>query len=169
MLPATPNVSLIALGCCVVIVKKATVSPWVIKSARNCFNSYLLFILPFAVAGLLLVVVLFALNLTVTEGSINGLIFYANVLSMSNAVQFSEKGSRYLYTFHAWLNLDLGIPTCLFDGMDGYSETWLEFVFPAYLLMIIIAIIQEISSTCPQSLWRECCEGYSHSFALVLH
>ena len=108
---------------------------------KKCSNIYLLLILPIAVAGLLLVVVLFALNLTVTEGSINGLIFYANVLSMSNAVQFSERGSRYIYTFLAWLNLDLGIATCLYDGMDGYSETWLEFVFPAYLLMIIIAII----------------------------
>ena len=107
----------------------------------KCSNTYLLLLFPLAVAGLLLVVVLFALNLTVTEGSINGLIFYANVLSMSNAVQFSESGSQYLYTFLAWLNLDLGIATCLYDGMDGYSETWLEFVFPAYLLLIIIAII----------------------------
>ena len=106
-----------------------------------CSNTYLLHLFPLALAGLLLVVVLFALNLTVTEGSINGLIFYANVLSMSNAVQFSERGSQYLYTFLAWLNLDLGIATCLYDGMDGYSETWLEFVFPAYLLLIIIAII----------------------------
>ena len=107
----------------------------------KCSHTYLLLPFPFAVAGLLLVVVLFALNLTVTEGSINGLIFYANVLSMSNAVQFSERGSQYLYSFLAWLNLDLGIATCLYDGMDGYSETWLEFVFPAYLLLIIIAII----------------------------
>ena len=107
----------------------------------KCSNTYLLLLFPLTVAGLLLVMVLFALNLTVTEGSINGLIFYANVLSMSNAVQFSERGSRYLYTFLAWLNLDLGIATCLYDGMDGYSETWLEFVFPAYLLLIIVAII----------------------------
>ena len=109
---------------------------------EKCSNTYLLLLFPMAVAGLLLVVVLFALNLTVTEGSINGLIFYANVLSMSNALQFSG-GSQYmyLYTFLAWLNLDLGIATCLYDGMDGYSETWLEFVFPAYLLLIIIAII----------------------------
>ena len=106
----------------------------------KCSNTYLLLLFPLAVAGLFLVVALFALNLTVTEGSINGLIFYANVLSMSNAVQFSG-GSQYLYTFLAWLNLDLGIATCLYDGMDGYSETWLEFVFPAYLLLIIIAII----------------------------
>ena len=107
----------------------------------QCSNTYLLLLLPFAVAGLLLVVVLFALNLTVTEGTINGLIFYANVLSMGNAVQFIEGGSQYLYTFLAWLNLDLGITTCLYDGMDKYSITWLEFLFPAYLFSIIVAIV----------------------------
>ena len=106
----------------------------------KCSNTYLLLLFPFAVAGLLLVVVLFALNLTVTEGSINGLIFYANVLSMSNSIQLS-KGGSIAYALLAWINLDLGIATCLYDGMDGYSETWLEFVFPAYLLLIIIAII----------------------------
>ena len=45
-------------------------------NCEKCSNTYLLLLLPFAVAGLLLVVVLFALNLTVAEGSINGLIFY---------------------------------------------------------------------------------------------
>ena len=106
----------------------------------KCSNTYLLLLFPLAVAGLLLVVVLFALNLTVTEGSINGLLFYANVLSMSYTVQLT-KGGSWVYMFLAWLNLDLGIATCLYDGMDKYSETWLEFVFPAYLLSIIIAII----------------------------
>ena len=49
------------------------------QKCRKCSNTYLLLILPFAVAGLFLVAVLFALNLTVTEGSINGIVFYANV------------------------------------------------------------------------------------------
>ena len=106
----------------------------------KCSNTYLLLLFPFAVAGLFLVVVLFALNLTVTEGSINGLIFYANVLSMSNSIQLT-KGGRIAYALLAWVNLDPGIAMCFYDGMDSYSETWLEFLFPAYLLSIIIAII----------------------------
>ena len=53
------------------------------QKCRKCSNTYLLLILPFAVAGLILVAVLFALNLTVTEGSINGFIFYANVMEMN--------------------------------------------------------------------------------------
>ena len=106
----------------------------------KCSNVFLLLIIPVAVSGLFLVGVLFALNLTVTEGSINGLLFYANVLTMSRVALFLKETS-YLYTFLAWLNLDLGIGTCLFDGMDGYTATWLQFVFPVYLWMIILAII----------------------------
>ena len=49
----------------------------------KCSNVFLLLIIPIAVSGLYLVGVLFALNLTVTEGSINGLLFYANVIAMS--------------------------------------------------------------------------------------
>ena len=81
--------------------------------------------------------ILFALNLTVTEGSINGLIFYANVIAMNRAVLLSGETS-YLYIFLAWIN---GISTCLFNGMDAYSEIWLQFVFPVYLWMIILVII----------------------------
>jgi len=105
----------------------------------ECSNTYLLLLLPLAVAGLLLVAALFALNLTVTEGSINGLIFYANVIGMNYNVLFSNR-TNYLYTFIAWLNLDLGISTCLYDGLDGYAETWLQFVFPVYLWVIILVI-----------------------------
>ena len=108
---------------------------------EKCSNIYLLLILPFAVAGLLLVVVLFALNLTVTEGNINGLVFYANVMAMNQTLRFSAGEAGYLYIFLAWLNLDLGISTCLFDGMDGYAETWLQFVFPVYLWVVILVVV----------------------------
>ena len=107
----------------------------------KCSNTYLLLILPLALSGLFLVVILFALNLTVTEGSINGLIFYANVIAMNRVVLLSGETS-YLYVFLAWINLDIGISTCLFNGMDAYSEIWLQFVFPVYLWMIILVIIQ---------------------------
>ena len=107
---------------------------------EKCSNIYLVLILPMAVAGLFLVAVLFVLNLTVTEGSINGLIFYANVMAMNRTVRFSGEAS-YLYMFLAWLNLDLGVSTCLFDGMDSYAAIWLQFLFPVYLWVIILIII----------------------------
>ena len=111
------------------------------QKCEKCSYTYLLLILPFAMAGLLLVAILFALDLTVTEGSINGLVFYANVIAMNDTI-LSLGEVSYLYTFVAWLNLDLGIQTCLFDGLDGYTETWLQFLFPFYLWTIILFIIQ---------------------------
>ena len=106
------------------------------QKCSECSNLYLLLLFPLAASGLVLVAVLFVLNLTVTESSINGLIFYANVISMS---QYFDTSS-HLYTFIAWLNLDLGIDTCFYDGMDAYAETWLQFAFPFYLWLIIAAV-----------------------------
>ena len=108
----------------------------------KCSDTYLLLLFPFAVAGLLLVAVLFALNLTVTEGTINGLIFYTNVMEISSQDMLFSGQESCLYTFLAWLNLDLGISTCLYRGMDGYAEIWLQFVFPIYLWVIVLVIIQ---------------------------
>ena len=105
-----------------------------------CSDMYLLLLFPLAVLGIVLVAVLFLLNLTVTDGSINGLIFYSNVVAMSHSIRYSDTSSQ-LYTFFAWLNLDLGITTCFYDGMDAYAETWLQFAFPLYLWLIIVAII----------------------------
>ena len=103
-----------------------------VQKCSECSSLYLLLLFPLAASGLVLVAVLFVLNLTVTAGSINGLIFYANVISMSHSAHYSGTSSQ-LYTFIAWLNLDLGIDTCFFDGMDAYTETWLQFAFPLYL------------------------------------
>ena len=46
-----------------------------------------------------------------------------------------------LRVFIAWVNLDLGISTCFYNGMDTYAKTWLQFVFPLYILVLVSAII----------------------------
>ena len=49
--------------------------------------------------------------------------------------------------FVAWLNLDIGIDVCFFDGLDAYTKTWLQLAFPVYIisLVIIIVIVSEYS------------------------
>ena len=46
------------------------------RDCQHCYNIYLLLIMPIAIAGLVLVLLLFVLNLTVTDGTINGFILY---------------------------------------------------------------------------------------------
>ena len=95
-----------------------------------------------AFAGLLLVVFLMFFNFTVSMGTINGLIFYVNIVQANKTFFFPNDASKsFLSVFIAWLNLDLGIETCLYDGMDAYAKTWLQFLFPAYIWAIVIIII----------------------------
>ena len=88
---------------------------------KQCSNVYLLLIIPIAIAGIILVMMLFTFNLTVTNGIINTLIFYVNIISI-NYSQFCFDSNSPDCTILSLLNLDLGIETCFFDGMDGYAK-----------------------------------------------
>ena len=107
-------------------------------------NNLALFIF-FAAAGFLLVFFIGALNLTVTVGMFNGIIFYANMIWIYKDILFPDKGGSsgvvFLKAFIAWLNLDFGIETCFIQGLNAFSKTWLQFVFPAYIWFISFAVI----------------------------
>ena len=109
---------------------------------HHCSNIYLLLIIPIAIAGLVLVLLLFILNLTVTDGTINGFILYVNIISINTPVIFIELNHfTPTYTFISLANLDLGIQTCFYNGMDDYAKMWLQLAFPFYLIFIATLII----------------------------
>ena len=110
----------------------------------HCNNDYMIigWIALFAVMGVLLVVLVIALNLTVSVGTMNGLLFYANIVKLYEPV-FSRKGALpVLHQVVSWINLDFGFEVCFYNGMDSYAKQWLQFAFPLYLWIIIIIIIQ---------------------------
>ena len=114
------------------------------SNCKKCSNVYLLLIIPFALAGVALVVLLLKCNLTVSVGHINGIIFYANIVQVNKVHLFqNDQNTAYhiFSTFIAWLNLDLGIETCFFENMDSYAKVWLQFVFPVYMWTLIGLII----------------------------
>ena len=94
------------------------------------------------VAGLLLVIVLLVLNITVTTGLINGIIFYANAVSTSSGIVFPVESFSFPRIIVAWLNLDIGFDICFFDGLDMYIKTWLQLAFPAYIIMLVVIVIK---------------------------
>ena len=107
----------------------------------KCSNSYLGLILPFALAGISLIVVLLSLPLTVVHGTLNGLIFYANAVQVNKQIFLPPGETNILTIFIAWLNLDLGIETCFYNGMDAYLFTWLQYLFPFYIWFLIGSLI----------------------------
>ena len=124
------------------------------SSSKNKGLSLLVF---FAIAGFLLVFFISAFNLTVTQGVINGLLFYVNILWAYQSEFFPAP--RHVYDNHsfkewftdfeylrviiAWINLDFGINTCFTEGgrFDAVAKTLLQYLFPMYLWTIAGAIV----------------------------
>ena len=107
----------------------------------NCTNDHIALIIPFALAGIALVAFIIILNLTVSVGTINGLIFYANIVKIYEHIFFPNGPIPFLSQFISWVNLDLGINTCFYHSMDSCSKAWLQFVFPVYIWLILLVII----------------------------
>ena len=110
------------------------------SQCKQCSNIYLLIIIPIGIAGLVLVLLLFVLNLTVTDGNINAFLFYVNIISINTPIFFRDDNT-ITHTFIALANLDLGITTCFYNGMDNYAKMWLQLVFPMYLILIAAVFI----------------------------
>ena len=107
----------------------------------QCSNKYLALLIPLTLAGPVLVFSIKLLDLTISQGTLNGLIFYANVVKANEHIFLPPQQTNPLTVFIAWLNLDLGVETCLFQGLTAYSKTWLQFVFPFYIWSIAGLII----------------------------
>ena len=111
---------------------------------QECNNFYLLLLIPFAMMGLALVVALLALNLTVSNGTLNGFIFYANIVKINESILLQTNNNTFikiLSVFISWLNLDLGIVTCFYHRMSTPGKLGLQFVFPAYIFILLGLII----------------------------
>jgi len=104
----------------------------------ECTNLHILITIIVIVAGIVLVVLLYLLNLTVTKG----IIFYANIVSINDSVfLINDNVFKPLRAFISFANLDLGIETCFYNEMDSYAKMWLQLFFPLYLIIIAVSII----------------------------
>ena len=107
----------------------------------KCSNNFLSLIIPFALTGVALVAFILILNMTVATGTTHGLIFYANILAASRSSFLLAETPVFLNIFVSWINLDLGIETCFYNGMDSYAKVLFQLAFPTYIILLSILII----------------------------
>uniref|UniRef100_A0A1X7V7B4 Transmembrane protein n=1 Tax=Amphimedon queenslandica TaxID=400682 RepID=A0A1X7V7B4_AMPQE len=111
----------------------------------------------YILAGPLLVFLLYTFKLTLTTGTLNGVIFYAQVTNVGVTkflkIPCSECGNEIYFvrlasTFISWLNLNLGFPLCFYNGMTELWKTGLSLLFPVYLLFIVgfLIILSHLST-----------------------
>ena len=119
------------------------------KKCSNSIAKMIALLVGQLIFGPVLVVSLMMLDLTVAVGTINGLTFYANIINAQRTTFFTQDiSSPFLSMFIAWLNLDLGIETCIYDGLDEYAITWLKVPFPLYIWFLagILIVLSNYSS-----------------------
>ena len=137
------------------------------SKCQVCSGMWLITLLMFAVLGILLVAALFFLNLTVTQGTLYGLIFYANIIQVNTSIFFSQFNMKPLQVVVSFVNLDLGLPLCFYDGMDDADKAGLQFVFPAYLLILTMLVIM-VCHYCLQRSPTTSTRSYLYRFPIII-
>ena len=105
----------------------------------QCSNASLLLLLLFAAYGVLIFGFMIYLHFTISEGFLNGLLFFSNILTLFAPYLLSNL--RPMFFVFYWLDLKVGFEVCLFDGMTALSSTALSFVFPLYLYFLLLMIV----------------------------
>ena len=102
-------------------------------------------ILFLAILGFSLVLIIGMLDLNVSEGTLNAICFYMNVVRV-NTGYFDDPRNTFITTkwlkvFVALMNFDLGNDVCFYNGMTAMGKTGLQFVFPIYIWCLAGLII----------------------------
>lgn len=113
-----------------------------IQCSLHWYQMFAVVLVAAFLAGIMLVALILILNLTIAVGTLNGIIFYANIMEANGSILFFSYSTRnFVIVFLEWLNLDIGFDACFFNGMDAYWKTLLQLAFPAYLIFLVIMII----------------------------
>ena len=131
---------------------------WLSITTPNCLNctsqssigTYIAVMVGGSIGGIAMILFLLMFNVTVVQGTINGLIFYANIVLMSRSLFFPSLHPNFLTVFVYFINTRIGIDRCLPYRVDEYQKVWHSFTFPIYTLSLVVAIIllSKYSSRC---------------------
>ena len=105
------------------------------------------------IAGIALVILMLALNMTIAVGTLNGILFYANIVAANADTYFLPFTTpNFVTVFISWLNLDIGFDVCFFVNNDSeinytaLHKTLLRLAFPAYIIVLVIIVV--VASEC---------------------
>ena len=104
-------------------------------ACTTCTNWGILLLVPLLIAGPLLIALICCLNLTISVGSLNGFLFYMNIIAINRDILTISTGD----STHGIQILGKApfIGICFYDGMDEFASTLLTYLFPIYLLTLV--------------------------------
>ena len=124
------------------------------QKCMRCSNKWIWTALVQVALGPIIIYLVYALRLTLTTGTLNGIIFYAQVangglmdvlaLHSDNHINIDTalvEMKKCVTFFISVLNLNVGLPLCFYNGMTELWRTGFSLLFPIYLLIIVVILI----------------------------
>ena len=112
-----------------------------IECPNNWYGLLIGILIAAFLAGIVLVLALLFLNLTVAIGTLNSIVFYANIIYTNRSIYFNQTSLVFASAFISWLNLNIGFDVCFIKGLNSYTKIWLELAFPIYIIILVVTII----------------------------
>ena len=104
---------------------------------KQCSNWWLFTLIIYAVIGPFLFYLLYALKLTLTTGTINGIIFYVQILGFIDPPSVKMN----LLFLNGFVHFNFHYPLCLYKGMTEVWKQSLTMMYQVYILSILLGII----------------------------
>ena len=101
------------------------------------------------VAGIALAIFLLALNMTVAIGTLNGILFYANIVAVNaDTYLLRFRAFNFVTVLILWLNLNVGFDICFIDTEFNAAvyKALIQLTFPAYVIILVIIVM--VASEC---------------------
>ena len=134
----------------------STATPRCLQCLKSSIGLYIAGYILGGISGIVMVLLFLMLNVTVVQGTLNGLIFYANIILMCRSSFFPSIHPDFSTVFIYFLNSRLGFDRCYPDGVDEAQNKWHRFFFPIYALSLVVAIIllSKYSSRCARIIGK---------------
>ena len=127
-----------------------------INCTHNATFKLIAWSVAFPILGLLMVMVLLFMDLTITQGTMSELLFYANTFFIYKAsllyANVPDDGISYQQLLDLSINiinLNFWHNACFFNGLTLTGRTWLQFLLVVYLWLITSGIVL----LCRKSAW----------------
>ena len=138
-----------------------------IQCSENWHRDLIGIVVAAFIAGVASVIFMFSLNMTVAVGTLNGILFYANIVAANADTNFLPFTTPdFVTVFISWLNLDIGLDVCfgVYDENDESSDVTphlhkalIRFAFPTYVILLVIIVI--VASECSSRFAKLIGEG----------
>ncbi len=107
---------------------------------KMCTNYSLFMIALFLFTGMLTVTGILFLRITITEGYLNAVLFYCNIITVYAVYFVPAEHGKGAFFLAAWISQQFGIPACFYDGMTTLASTGLHLLYIVYLFILTVLL-----------------------------